>query len=346
MTRLSPLLIASVVAGAASVSFAGPDDSVWYQRPSASTPAATPTPTAPPTRSSPSADISVSFSYGGDFYYPSGTGYPRVHPFYYGFGRGSYGRYYYPRSYRYYRVYDTPDTSTLIELARRYDPQLLGQGANAEPPSARELGERAMRAGDYSEAISLFAEASNQQQRSDGDADQPDRQAQRLLGIAHAADHQFEQAGLLLVDAFETDASLRTMPIRGDDLFESGLELNSVVSQAVGHAHRHPSYESWFTVAVLMQAQGKNDLANKMIERGEAARAKAAQAAQAEGQAPTDAGPAPDAAPSRREREPETEAERLRRELRESTERLEETKRRLEEIRRKRAESEQGTDES
>ncbi len=348
MARISPLAFVSSLALVAGTAIASPDDSVWYQP---SRPAVQPNPAPPkatPPTQGPTVTVRVrgtSNRSSGDFYYPSGPGYPNVHPYYYGYGRGFYyGRYYYPTSSRYYRTYDSPDTSTLIELARRYDPQLVGVDPNAEPPTARELGEQAMKQGDYSDAITKFSEAHDEQKRSDAASDQPNRQAQRLLGIAYAADRQFEFAGKQLVEAFEADPSLRNLPIRGEDLFKSGLELNAVVSRAVGYAHRHPSYETWFTVAVLMQAQGKNDLANEMIKRAEAARdaASGQPAASPAEQKPDQVAPKPV------ERTPESEADRLRRELRESTERLEETKHRLEEIKRKQREAEQqsgdGTD--
>ncbi|MFG0292113.1 MAG: hypothetical protein ACF8MJ_03050 [Phycisphaerales bacterium JB050] len=354
MARFTPLFISSVLVFIAGSALAGPDDSPWYQT---GRPAAQPTPAEPATPTTPSAttpksgsSVSVRvgasrYSYGGDYYYPSGTGYPNVHPYYYGYGRGFYyGRYYYPTNWRYIRTYDTPDTSTLIELARRYDPQLIGADPNAEPPTSLELGEIAMKRAEYAEAITKFAEAHDEQKRAEAGSDQPNRQAQRLLGIAYAADRQFEFAGKQLAEAFETDASLRNLPIRGEDLFKDGLELTSIVSRAVGYAHRKPSYESWFTVAVLMQAQGKNDLANDMIKRAEAARSAASGQNTAEPTEP--AQQTPQAAPKPAKRPSETEADRLRRELRESTERLEETKHRLEEIKRKQREAakESGTE--
>lgn len=341
------MLSGAVLLSGSIVATAGPDDSVWYQppsRPSTPAPNATPTPN-PPSQPSGSSSIHVrigggSYYYGGDgYYYPFGTGYPTI---LYGRGSGFYGRYYYPRSYRYYRTYDNPDTSTLIELARRYDPALIGVDPNAEPPTDRERGEQAMRRGNYDDAIALFASAADDQRRSDDADAQPNRQAQRLLGIAHAAGGQFDKAGEQLAEAFEKDPSLRTIPLRGDELFGQALELNSIVSRAVGYAHRKPSYESWFTVAVLMQAQGKNELANEMIQRAEDARNAGTAASPSDAQQPKP----DDAKPARPAAEPETEAERLRRELQESTERLLETQRRLEEMKRKKeqAESEKETD--
>ncbi len=342
-----PIALTHLIAGAvillagSSAAIADPDDSVWYQPPQQPTPAppsASPTPSQP---SQPSGSNSVRvrvrsgsyYYHGGDYYYPFGTGYPIIT---YGRGSGFYGRYYYPRSYRYYRTYDNPDTSTLIELARRYDPQLIGVDPNAEPPTDRERGEEAMRRGNYSDAISLFASAADEQRRSEADDAQPNRQAQRLLGIAYAADGQFDKAGEQLAEAFAADPSLRTIPIRGEELFGPALELNSIVSRAVGYAHRKPSYESWFTVAVLMQAQGKNDLANEMIQRAEAARDAPASTTPSDAQQPEPA----DAKPAKPTVEPDTEAERLRRELQESTERLLETQRRLEEMKRKKEQAE------
>lgn len=313
------------------------DNSVWYQSPTQSSPPqANPTPPAAPA-SSPAPETRVRVR--GDYYYPVGPGNSRI---IFRGGRGYYGRYSWSRDYRYYRRYDTPDTSTLIELARRYDPELIGADPNAEPPTARELGERALRAGRYDIAITEFAAAADEEQRDEADSEQPSRQAKRLLGIAHAADKQFELAGQHLTEAFETDPGLRTLPIRGEDLFPDGLELNSIVSRAVGHAHRSPSYNAWFTVAVLMQAQGKNDLANTMIERAEAARAaEQSDASDTDGDGDGDSTPDTDAKPAKRERPQESEADRLRRDLQRSTERMLESQRRLEEMRRKQAEAEE-----
>ena len=344
LARKLTLTAGLLLFGGTTTGHAGPDDSVWYQAPRTSRPPA-PSPAPPSQASGPSFKFSggsgsVYFNVGSsDYYYPHGTGYPFIT---YGRRRGFYGRYYYPRSWRYYRTYDSPDTSTLIELARRYDPALIGVDPNAEPPTNLELGQGALRQGVYADAISLLALAVDEQRREETEESQPNRQAQRLLGIAYAAAGQYEQAGEQFAEAFETDASLRTIPLRGDDLFNRTLELNSIVSRAVGHAHRNPSYESWFTVAVLMQAQGRNDLANTMIQRAEAARTDAEQTEDTPGEAEAEA--KPDEASTKPETEPETEAERLRRELRESTERLHETQRRLDEMKRKQKEAESETE--
>ncbi len=327
------------------------DNSVWYGSSGsgsspAPAPAPQPTPSPNPAPSHTHSGITITGSYGqlygGGTYYPFGGGSNPIVIRYGNYGRSYpsmvYGRYYWPRDYRYYRRYDSPDTSTLVELARRYDPALIGADPNAEPPTARELGEAALRAGRYEQAITEFLEAAQQERQDNADSDNPTRQAQRLLGIAYAAAKQFDQAGTQLSEAFEVDPSLRTLPIRGNDLFPSGLELNSIVSRAVGHAHRHPSYDSWFTVAVLMQAQGKNDLANTMIERAEAAR----DAARPESTTPPEAQKDRDPAPAEQVRPKpakETEAERLKRELEQSMERMLETQRRLDELKRKQAES-------
>lgn len=336
--------ICGLAMAAAEASAQSSDNSVWYSTPSRTTtpPSQPNTQSPPPAQQGPQGTStrrgrSISY-YSGGRYYSFGVGDPTIYigPGNTYFGR-AYGRYYWPRDYRYYRRYDSPDSSTLIELARRYDPQLIGVDPNAEPPTARELGEQAMRAGQYETAITQFAEAAEQERR-DSEGSEANRQAQRLLGIAYAAAKRFDEAGTQLTLAFEADSSLRTIPIRGDDLFSDGLELGSIVSRAVGHAHRNPSYDSWFTVAVLMQAQGRNDLANTMIKRGEEARdAQAAAAAES-------AAPETDAPKAKPEPEPskpsgDSEADRLRRELERSTERLLETQRRLEELKRKQAES-------
>lgn len=347
--------IAFLAPGAAGQSS---DNSVWYSSPnSGSQPSSSPAPAPQPSpqpHSHSQSGSSITYSggyYSGGRYYSFGGGSGnriiiRYGNYGYSYPSQVYGRYYWPRDYRYYRRYDSPDTSTLIELARRYDPNLIGADPNAEPPTARKLGEAALRAGEYERAITEFAEATQEEVAESGDGEQSNRQAQRLLGIAYAAAKQFDQAGTQLTEAYEADPNLRTLPIRGDDLFPSGLELNSIVSRAVGHAHRHPSYNSWFTVAVLMQAQGKNDLANTMIERAEAARAKENTGSSDEN---TAAAVEPkQAEPERPRVEPvkESEADRLRRELERSMERMLESQRRLDELKRKQAEAEQEQQES
>jgi len=334
---------AAALAMTPGAALASPDDSVWYAPPQAPRPQYSP-PSAPAKQ--PATDVRVRARAGSVVinhgrYTSFGPGDARI----YVRGGGFYGRYYTPRYDRYHRRYDVPDTATLVELARRYDPAIMGVDPNAEPPTPREQGERALRAGRYALAIALFAEAADEQRRETSEGDQANRQAQRLLGIAYAANRDFENAATQLIDAFEADPSLRTIPLRGEDLFRDGLELNSVTSRAVGHAHRNPSYGSWFTVAVLMQAQGKNDLANQMIQRGEEARDRAREAEASEPENGEAEAPAR-VTPPRRERQPESEADRLRRELERSTERMLESQRRLDEMKRKQDEAEAKRDDA
>ena len=172
------------------------------------------------------------------------------------------------------------DTATLVELARRLDPQLVNpNAAPAEveaPPEPEEQAKAAMLDGDYQTAITLYAELADQQRRQEAEDavadDLRDRSHQRLLALAYAASGQFEAAAENFREAYDDDASLARKPLLGTRYFSDDAELRRLVQKAVGFANRERTSDSWYLVSMLMQAQGRFDRANQMMERAQAMR--------------------------------------------------------------------------
>ena len=55
----------------------------------------------------------------------------------------------------------------------------------------------------------------------------------------------------------------------GEALGVRATEMRRIVTRAVAHAHRVDRPDAWFMVAVLMQAEGRDDLARRMLERAQ-----------------------------------------------------------------------------
>lgn len=220
-------------------------------------------------------------------------GYPFVRGSGYYSGGYRHGRYYRYRTrdgfvrdrrnrYDRYDRYDPlyMDTATLVELARRLDPQLINPNATpqtVEPaPTALELGRRAMHDGEFEAAITHYAEAADGQRREEAEETIPaelhDREAQRLLGLAYAAHGSFVTAARELRAAYREDPSLARRPLHGETVFGDERTLKRLVRRAVSNAHREKSSDAWFLVGVLMQAEGRYDRAREMMQRADAMR--------------------------------------------------------------------------
>lgn len=192
-----------------------------------------------------------------------------------------YDDYYWDRYDRYDPLY--MDTATLVELARRLDPQLVNPNAAPAESDASDAGEtreerfesarQAMLNQQFDEAIAIYAELSDEQRRSEAEADTPaelrDASAQRLLALAYARNNNFELAAENFREAYERDGSLAQKPLRGSRFFADESELERLVRRAVTNAHREKTADAWYLVAMLMQSQGRYERANRMMQRAE-----------------------------------------------------------------------------
>lgn len=188
-----------------------------------------------------------------------------LHHCYYGCGcyRGRHyspwSGYYYDRGPWYDRSEDAVPNAGLIYALEPEQP---------EPLTTEEQARQALTRGNFNVAARQFAEAWAEQVKEEGE---PDHTIQRLWAISLFANGQGDKGVTELMEAYEADPSLTDRPVSGDTLFENH-DLRRLVRRAVRDAHRAGTYENWFLVAVLMQAEGRHQLAARMLERAESAR--------------------------------------------------------------------------
>lgn len=125
----------------------------------------------------------------------------------------------------------------------------------ARPRTAGEL----LHVGSYQEAGELL--------RGELDENPGDVERMRYLAVVEAAQRQFENAAALIEEVYLLDPEIAWFPLDGDALFDSPLELRRLVVGAVRHAQRTGDARAWLLVAVLMQAEGRDDVAFKMLGR-------------------------------------------------------------------------------
>lgn len=164
----------------------------------------------------------------------------------------------------------------LREEQRRVDPASAGQPATvaapppAPPAPAIDEGREAFLARDYERAIAIYERRHREQlaiEESMLTGQMVDRAALRLLAFAYAGAGDAAHAADLLERAQSQDASLATRRVQWPGLFESRRELRRLVNDAVKHAKKLPSRSSWELVAVLMETEGRDEVAAKMRAR-------------------------------------------------------------------------------
>lgn len=131
----------------------------------------------------------------------------------------------------------------------------------AVPLSALEVARLEMSIGNPEVAIEAY--------RSHLSAYPSDWLAMRELGLAMIRTKQRGDGVAMLSYAYFQDPTLAwdAVPV---ELFErDSRKLRDSVVDVVGWGHRNPSASAWLAVAVLMQAEGRNGPALKMIERAE-----------------------------------------------------------------------------
>ena len=91
--------------------------------------------------------------------------------------------------------------------------------------------------------------------------------AVREMAVALLERRRVNDAVKLMHAAYLQNPELGIMPINGLLLGKSKEPLRKLVVRAVNATHREPSAEGWLMVSVLMQAQGRTELAGKMLDR-------------------------------------------------------------------------------
>ena len=166
----------------------------------------------------------------------------------------------YPYGYgRYDSYYGAIDGSYYETVPSTYSyPGPQAQPQPAEPLTDDELAARKLGAGHADDAIDLYRAFLR---------DNPDDAgAMRGLALALLADSRFKEGVAMMAMAYRTDPLLADEAIDAL-LFESQKGLRSEVRRCVIHANRTGLASAWLTVAVLMQAEDRDDRALKMLER-------------------------------------------------------------------------------
>lgn len=142
-----------------------------------------------------------------------------------------------------------------------YTPRPAPAPEPQEPLSNRELGDAALRANRADWAAVAYREHLKE---NPGDAE-----VKRLLGVALIARRAMNEGVALVALAYREDPTLAERPL-ADDLLGDRLRLRSLIDRASGHARRVNTASSWLAMAALVQAQGKPDVAAKLVERARA----------------------------------------------------------------------------
>ncbi len=134
------------------------------------------------------------------------------------------------------------------------------------PPTVLERARLAMAARAWEDAIGLYEEALDPERGGNAE----DHSAMRELGFALGTAGRLEQAASVVRLAYEQDPTLAARPV--DVTWDGdGWWLRGLTRRAVREATEVPTGTNWLLVAVLMQADGRNDHALRMLERAEAA---------------------------------------------------------------------------
>jgi hypothetical protein len=89
----------------------------------------------------------------------------------------------------------------------------------------------------------------------------------RLMAVAFAIDRRWNDASALMRSAYRLDTKLGASPLELVGLGFNAQSWRELVSRSVSNANRGKAASDWLLVAALMQAEGRDDLAKKMVER-------------------------------------------------------------------------------
>lgn len=127
------------------------------------------------------------------------------------------------------------------------------------PPTDLERAHIFLQDGDAPRAIAAFTLHLGSQPE--------DARAMRLLAAALLLDKRTDDGVAMMRSAYRAEPALARAPLRAEELGLREAGLRDLVIRAVMHANRLGSGSSWWTVTVLMQAQGKAEQARAMLDR-------------------------------------------------------------------------------
>ena len=157
------------------------------------------------------------------------------------------------------------------EVARKYDPKFVYPLGQAPPPP--DEGLVALANGAYADALAVYAKRHAERLRRErewadrGEVYTADRRWQRLSAVAHLGARDFVKAERAFVEAYRDDPSLRHRPMLGAGLAASSGEWRRLVTLAIDHARRTGSGDAWFMASVMVQGEGRDNLARDLARR-------------------------------------------------------------------------------
>lgn len=136
----------------------------------------------------------------------------------------------------------------------------LANQAPATPPTPLELGKASLAYRQPRLAVEAFRRDIKERGNS--------ATTLRLLSVALLVEKNIDDAVAVMRSAYRLDPKLGSEPLNLDEIGYNPHEWRALVKMAVMEANRTKSASSWLLVASLMQAEGRDALAVKMIERG------------------------------------------------------------------------------
>ena len=157
----------------------------------------------------------------------------------------------------------------VIGVTQRIDPAWLGEqaalqrsGPEPEPERTIDLVTGLLGSGSYSSAIEAFDGFGTL--GGDAGAPWPD---DRLRAVALVGVGRVEEAAEAMLDAFLLDPTLASEALDGATLAPTSRDFRNLLNATVDAANRADRAEHWLLVAVLMQAEGRDEAAAKMLAR-------------------------------------------------------------------------------
>lgn len=194
------------------------------------------------------------YSYGG--YYPRYSGYTL------GYG---YGYAYDPwvNNQRYWSGYPYGVDGRLVNGVQpgsqlRMPAPASGNAPPPEPETDLEAARRVISSAGFDEAIDRY--------RAYLAENRDDFSVMAELAVALAGANRFDDAAAMVRMAYSKDPTLSTRPIDARVVVPSH-DLRKIVVRTVRFAHKRESASAWLLVAVLMQAEDRDPVGLRMIER-------------------------------------------------------------------------------
>jgi hypothetical protein len=91
----------------------------------------------------------------------------------------------------------------------------------------------------------------------------------RSLALALIQEKKIPEGVAVMAMAYDRDPGLANQPIQPASLGEGLSGLHHVLLAVVPYANRSSTASSWLTATVLMQAEGRDDAAQKMLKKSQ-----------------------------------------------------------------------------